>query len=219
MEILQDHFEKDTDGHFPLDDIFSFDIRPYTDIVRFQPDELILEEGMQCRSLLYLLDGRAKLFLTHENGRISLVNYLAAPCFIGEMEMINAQENASGVKAITVCVCYRIDLDRCRERILNDNRFLRYLCMFLGRKALANTDHYSKNQSASLNVRLARFILETERGGYYRERHTETAEYLGVTYRHLLYVLAEFVREGILEKTPAGYRICDADLLRKIIRE
>jgi CRP/FNR family putative post-exponential-phase nitrogen-starvation transcriptional regulator len=35
------------------------------------------------------------------------------------------------------------------------------------------------------------------------------APYLGVTYRHLLYVLAELGKEGILEKTNQGYRIID----------
>ena len=50
----------------------------------------------------------------------------------------------------------------------------------------------------------------------YREQHTEAAEYLGVTYRHLLYVLAEFVKEGILEKTKTGYRIIDMEKLGDI---
>jgi len=40
----------------------------------------------------YLLSGRAKLFLSHENGRISLINFLNAPCFIGEMELLGAHE-------------------------------------------------------------------------------------------------------------------------------
>lgn len=34
----------------------------------------------------------------------------------------------------------------------------------------------------------------------YREKHTEVSEFLGVTYRHLLYVLADFVKRGYLKK-------------------
>lgn len=55
--------------------------------------------------------------------------------------------------------------------------------------------------------------------GYYREPHTEVADYLGVTYRHLLYVLAGFVKEGKLQKTESGYRIADSDGLRELIQE
>ena len=50
----------------------------------------------------------------------------------------------------------------------------------------------------------------------YRERHTEVADFLGVTYRHLLYVLANFVKRGYLKKTEQGYYIQDLIALRKI---
>ena len=42
------------------------------------------------------------------------------------------------------------------------------------------------------------------------------AEFLGVTYRHLLYVLAQFVEDGVLEKTKYGYRITDRERLEDI---
>ena len=42
------------------------------------------------------------------------------------------------------------------------------------------------------------------------------AEYLGVTYRHLLYVIAKFVKSGILEKSEQGYVIKNESALRKI---
>ena len=52
--------------------------------------------------------------------------------------------------------------------------------------------------------------------GYYREPHTEVAEFLGVTYRHLLYVFAQFVKDGILEKTKLGYSIKDEEKLSRL---
>ena len=73
-----------------------------------------------------------------------------------------------------------------------------------------------RNQAYSLKVRFAEFILKMSVNGYYREPHTEVAEFLGVTYRHLLYVLAQFVEEGLLEKTKAGYRIADEERLTEI---
>lgn len=203
-------------NHFPLEDYFDFDIRPFTRIIQFETDELILREGEEPNHLFYLIDGRAKLFLTHDNGRISLVNFISAPCFIGEMELLDAQRFANGVKAITVCTCFAIQSKLCREQILQDTRFLRNLCVFLGKKAISNTDNYARNQSYPLDVRLAFFILNTSNNGYYRERHTEVAEYLGVTYRHLLYVLADFVKKGVVKKTPQGYHIENIKTLREI---
>ncbi|WP_312831899.1 transcriptional regulator YeiL [Sedimentibacter saalensis] len=206
-------------NHFPLSDYFGFDIRPYITVVQFEPEELILQEGEEPEFLYYLIDGRAKLYLSHDNGRISLINFLSAPCFIGEMELIQAQMTSNGVKAITACTCFAIRIMSCKEKLLNDTTFLRYLCVFLGKKALGNTYNYSRNQSYALDVRLAIFILLTATNGYYRERHTEVAEFLGVTYRHLLYVLADFVKSGVLEKTPQGYHIVDAKKLKRIADE
>lgn len=194
--------------------MFSFDIIPYMSVVEFEPDEMIIEEGSCLHDLYYLISGKAKLFLSHDNGRISLINFLNASCFIGEMELLEEGRCANGVKAISLCTCFAIHTDQCREKLLDDTKFLRYLCIFLSKKATDNTNNYSRNQSYSLDVRLADFILNTSVNSIYRERHTEAAEYLGVTYRHLLYVIADFVKKGILIKTNQGYKIADMERLK-----
>ena len=219
MKIIDEYGTlEDYYNHFSLSDYFSFDIRPYTSVVKFDSKEKILHEGENICFLYYLIDGRAKLFLSHENGRISLINFLNAPCFIGEMELLGAQETANGVTAITPCTCYAINIEKCRDKMLNDVKFLRYLCLFLSQKAIGNTYNYSRNQSYPLEVRLANFILLTSCNRIYREKHTEVSEFLGVTYRHLLYVLADFVKRGYLKKTKQGYYIQDLDALRNITK-
>ena len=202
-------------NHFPLSEFFEFDIRPFTTIVTFESGDQILQDGSEPVYLYYMTEGRAKLFLPHEHGRISLINFLDAPCFIGEMELLGAQKYANGVTAMTSCTCYAVRISDCKEKLLNDTRFLRHLCLFLSKKALGNTYNYSTNQSYPLEVRLANFILMTAQNGLYREKHTEAAEFLGVTYRHLLYVLADFVKQGILERTKRGYYIKNEAALRQ----
>lgn len=203
-------------NHFPLEEYFSFDIRPFTRIVQFEPDELIMVEGDEPGCLYYLIDGRVKVFLTQENGRVSLANFLTAPSFIGEMELLDAQQFANGVMALTVCTCFAIQKQYCKEQLLEDTRFLRQIAVYMGKKAIGNTENYLRNLTYPLDVRLADFILQTATSGYYRERHTEVAEYLGVTYRHLLYVLADFVKKGFVKKTTQGYHIENVQALRAI---
>lgn len=178
----------------------------------------MLREGERPSCLYYLIRGRAKLYLTHENGRITLINFLNAPCFIGEMELLDEQRYSDGVKAMTECVCYAIQVSACQELLLSDTKFLRYLSRFLSRKAGGNTANYSRNQTYPLKCRLAAFVLETRQGDMYREQHTEVAEYLGVTYRHLLYVLAQFVKAGLLERWKTGYRIVDQERMQRLAR-
>lgn len=216
--ITQRNRLEEYDKHVSLTDFFSFDIMPYVSVVQFEGEEEILREGSSPTCLYYLFEGRAKLYLSQENGRVSLINFLDAPCFIGEMELLGAQNASNGVTAITPCTCYEIRINECRTKLLEDVKFLRHLCLFLSRKAIGNTYNYTQNQSYPLEVRLANFILMTAHNRYYREKHTEAAEFLGVTYRHLLYVLAGFVKRGLLEKTGTGYYISDIPALQQVAR-
>ena len=83
-----------------LNRFFEFDIRPFTTKAVFESGSHILQEGSEPEHLYYLVKGRAKLFLSHENGRVSLISFLDAPCFIGEIELLGAQAAARGVTAI-----------------------------------------------------------------------------------------------------------------------
>lgn len=204
---------------FPVNDIFCFDILPYIQLIQFNAREFILNEGGTSEYLYYLLDGKAKLYLTHKNGKISIINFIESPCFIGEMELIGAQTESNGVQALTACHCFAISLMYCRDKIMNDIKFLKYMCAFLSRKAINNTSNYAKNQAYPLENRLAAFILLTSNNMLYTEKHTEASEFLGVSYRHLLYVLADFTKRGILHKEGCSYRITDFDSLNKLVSE
>lgn len=214
----QQLIEKAYDNHC-FGDYFGFDIRPYTSLVRFEPEDIILKEGEPPENLYFLFQGRAKLFMSHKNGTIDLINYLKSPCFIGEMELFNHTRPAKGVIALTACECFCIDISLCRDLLLDDAVFLRNVCRLLIDKNMGDVANYSRNQAYPLKVKLASFILMTENAGVYREKHTEAAGHLGVTYRHLLYVMAEFVKAGILEKRDSGYRILDWERLRELAEQ
>ena len=94
-----------------------------------------------------------------------------------------------------------------RPLLLNDTLFLRKLCVTLSHKNYRNIVSLTQNQSFPLVNRLAAFILLSQEGDLYHEKHTQAAEYLGVSYRHLLYVLAQFIHDGLLIKSKKGYLI------------
>lgn len=190
-----------------LGELFSFDIMPYARQQLYHSGDRIFFQGQQTAHLLYLVEGRVKCYVSHENGSVSLSDFASAPCFLGEMELLGVQQTTIAVTALTDCTCWVIDLTACRERILQDAKFLHSLCIYSNEKIVRITTVAAQNQIYPLKNRLATLILKTQRQGFYRERHTEAAAYLGVSYRHLLYVLADFVKSGILEKTPRGYHI------------
>lgn len=166
-------------NRFPLENYFGFDINPYTSFVQYDSEATILEEGEPKEVLYILLEGRVKIYVSHANGKVTLVNFAEGPCFLGEMELLGIRKRCNGVAAITSCACYAVRYSQCKEMLLNDVTFLRALCRFLGERSVANTNRYSHNQSGKLEHRLAAFILLTAYKGVYRERHTEAAAFLG----------------------------------------
>ena len=101
-------------------------------------------------------------------------------------------------------------------QLLADPVFLRALCVASNEKAVRVTAAAVRNQNYPLKNRLATFLLNTQHQGVYREPHAQAAAYLGVSYRHLLSVLAAFQREGLVEKTPEGYHLRDWAGLRAL---
>lgn len=196
--------------------LFGFDIIPYLSIRKFESGDNIIKEGQAVPYLYYLVDGRAKFHLTEENGRISIIRFFTAPSFIGEMELLFDDGRVTEVTALTSCTFYAIDLRKAKTLLLSDPVFLRNLCIYMGRKRQEDTNTFSKTAAYSLENRLASFILMSESNGYYRMPHTEASGYLSVTYRHLLYVIADFVKKGILTKTPQGYRIDNREALENL---
>lgn len=188
---------------------FSAQVAPMTHLVHIAAGDFIVEEGTQPTWLFYLARGRAKLYATLPNGRVSLIDFFGAPCFIGEIELVDAEHGARAVQAIEECWCLTLPMKTVRPQLLNDVTFLRNLCIALSRKNYRNIVSLTQNQSFPLTNRLAAFIMLTQHGDLYQEKHTQAAEYMGVSYRHLLYVMAQFTRDGLLQKQKTGYAIAD----------
>jgi len=214
MHILTGRARSDYLKKYPIDDFFSFDIQPYLEVCQFDKGEWIFQEGSFPDTLYYMLEGKAKLYMTHKNGKVSLIEYL----FMGEIELLNEARYTKGIQTVTKTICYSIT-QSCKEKLLEDALFLRRLCLFLGEKATNMTAKYTQNQAYPLENRLAAFIQLSAEQGIYKEKHTEICEYLGVSYRHLLYVLAQFCEEQIVEKRKTGYHIIDKKRLAQLAQE
>ncbi|MFJ8103571.1 transcriptional regulator YeiL [Lysinibacillus sp. NPDC096212] len=203
---------------YPIDDFFSFDINPFLEVCKFDKGEWIFQEGSFPDTLYYMIEGKAKIYMTHKNGKVSLIEYPEPPRFMGEIELLNEARYTKGIQTVTETICFSIT-QSCKEKLLTDVLFLRKLCVFLGEKSTKMTSKYTQNQAYPLENRLAAFIQLSSDQGIYKEKHTEICEYLGVSYRHLLYVLAQFCEEKILEKRKNAYHIMNEKRLSELAQE
>lgn len=187
--------------------LFSFPVGEFMEVHEYQRDEWLIHEGMRPHFLFYVVEGKAKIYVTHQNGKVSLINFINANDFIGEMELLNDIYYTKGIQASTKTICFALPYHRYRKQLLEDAKFLRELTKFLSEKATHMAKRYSQSLAFPLEHRLADFILQTADQGIYREKHVTVCDYLGVSYRHLLHVLTQFCDKGYLQKVGRNYLI------------
>lgn len=187
--------------------LFSFPVEAFLEVHEYQRDEWIIQEGMRPDFLFYVMEGKAKIYVTHQNGKVSLINFVNANDYIGEMELLNDVYYTKGIQASTKTICFAISFHRYRPQLLDDAKFLRELTKFLSVKATQMAAKYSQSLAFPLENRLADFILQTADKGIYKEKHVTVCDYLGVSYRHLLHVLTQFCEKNYLQKEGRNYQI------------
>jgi len=217
--IQNDDLKRQFIAEWGYDQQFSFDVAQAAQLYLFPAKSIIVRAPDRPRDLLYLVKGKTKLYDTLANGKVALIDFFTPPCFIGEMELLDPESPSFTVQAIEDCWCLALPMATYREQLLRDTTFLRRVCQYLGRKHTRNIKTFSQNQAFTLSQRLAGFILLTANNDVYEEKHTQVAQYLGVSYRHLLYVLADFVKQGVLEKVGHHYLVQRPDVLVRLARE
>ncbi|AKO94872.1 XRE family transcriptional regulator [Priestia filamentosa] len=188
-------------------DLFSFPVEEFIEIQEYQRDEWIIKEGMRPDFLFYVIEGKAKIYVTHQNGKVSLINFINTNDYIGEMELLHEVYYTKGIQASTKTVCFALPIQRYRTCLLENTKFLCELAKFLSVKATHMAANYSQSLAFPLENRLADFILQTADEGVYKEKHVTICDYLGVSYRHLLHVLTQFCDKGYLQKEGRYYQI------------
>lgn len=184
---------------------FSEELLAKAELFVYEKNDYIVRLDQKVEHLFFLLEGRAKIYKIHENGKRSLLQFLGTGDFIGELTLLDVEEQVKDVQAIDRCLCLAFPYTTAQTELLNDNHFLRMISKYLGRKVLLRVEHFSNNQNYELKYRLAAYMLQTEVDGIYHEKQTETAEFLGVSYRHLMYTLNEFVENELVEKQGKTY--------------
>lgn len=200
----------------PIHQLFSFDIIPFLEVHQFKQGEFIFQELSKPDYLYYVIEGRAKIYMTQENGKVTLINFIGEGAFIGELELLQNSFFSKGVQTSTELTCFAIPVQAIHEKVRVDAHFLRLLCAYLSHKASMHSSRFAQGLSFPLENRLAEFILLSSNEGVYKEKHTEVCEFLGVTYRHLLFVLAQFVEDGLLKKDGRKYVIHNEGELSKM---
>lgn len=188
--------------------LFTAEILANSSIQYIEAKEYIHRQGDEMTDLFYIVSGSAKILKTETNGKRTLIQFLAPHDFIGELAFIEAEvskEETKDVQARTPVICLAIPMSYAKSVLAKDPVFLQKIGQYIGRKLISRMEHFSVNQNFELRDRLAEFLWHNTVDSYVVEKNSEIAEYLGVSYRHLIYTLKEFRQLGFLDKEDSMY--------------
>ncbi len=207
---------------YGLDRLLSPDLVPALRPVLGAPGALMLRAGDPVRDLLFLVDGRVKVYATMENGQ----NLLAAFCkpfeVFGEMELFSLPRTTLNVEAVTETTCLALPLARLKKAADRNGPLFLYLCGRLGTKLASRIVTASINLRYPVENRLASYLLAStdERGlDGGTDNLGELADFLGTSYRQLGRVVRRFRARGILALARGKIRVTDREKLIPLARD
>lgn len=218
-KLLNQYIEK-----YNMNEIFSKDIKPYTELFLFSKGDHICREGENLSHLFFLVEGKAKVYSSLSNGKTILICFYNSGNIIGDVEFMKLEPANSNFQVIEDSYCIAISLQRVREYLLDDIKFMRFMCESLSQKLIRLSKNSSINLLYPLENRLASYILDTGastdingvRVIIFNENLTEIANLLGTSYRHLLRTLKIFCKNGILKKKNTYFEVIDLNRLKNL---
>lgn len=187
-------------------------------LLSFEKNEPLVRQGEPLKHLYLLLSGKARIVKNEANGKRLILQFLETGDLIGELTLVDAEEETKDVIAMGTVTCLALPLPLVREYYKSEGHLARYLARYIGEKLLKRMEHFSNAQTFELKYRLAALLLEVAVQGRYEENNGQIADYLGVSYRHLMHTLKWLREQGYIEKCPRGYQL-KVERLQTLVKE
>ena len=168
----------------PYTDYFRENLHAYTQILEYEPGEVIVRQDAPPSSLYLMLTGRCCVRVLLANGKSVILRTLKAPCLIGEMELIR-EVSSFTVQTLEKCRMLAVPLRECKSYLLKDAYFLRRLCSDLILKERVEAFTLLHSFAYPLENRLARFILDNRQEKYFCIKKVLIAESLEIGRAHV----------------------------------
>lgn len=180
----------------------------------FAKDDNIYKINSKVNFCYLILSGIVKIYIDHDNGRRSILDFAGCNDWLGELSLFCNEADIKENRVLQEVKCLEFDLKSLRTLCKEDASVSFYFASYISNKLLSRSFRMSESLNYALNKKLATFILQYQQNGRYEIPHTDVAEYLNVSYRHVLYVMKQFRDLGILEKDNGkGFTITDFDKL------
>jgi len=215
--LLKRYIEK-----FELDIIDDLGIKNQLELVAFEKNEYIYQMSEPVDYFYFFVKGKAKVYITMENGKRLLLRFYRPLMVIGDLEFASNGSNhaSTNIKTLSKVHCIRVPINSLRKKYSNDAQFVKFINKSLAEKLESLSISSSINLLYPLENRLASYLMYLYSGQAEKEifidQLRDIAELLGTSYRHLLRIFKLFSNRGFIRREKNKITIIDEDALQAL---
>lgn len=212
LQLLEEKMEEYSIKEiFPNDKEYPFTLQYYV------PGEIILHEGAKIKSLLFLVEGKARVTSSIATGKSLLLRFIHPFSIVGDIELIRDIPVQSQIQAVDECLLIGLSFDYIQRYELENPKLLHTLLEHVSYKLQTCTTASRVNLLATVENKFASYLISTisskPKNNFAFELKTdnvkEIANLLGTTYRHLNRVIHTLVEDNVIVRSKDSIQIID----------
>ncbi|WP_142952534.1 Crp/Fnr family transcriptional regulator [Bacillus wiedmannii] len=208
-------------------EIFSEIDTAYFQVNHFEKGELICNIDVAMDRLYFVVKGKVKVYTITPEGKKLILRFINPLAVVGDIELIQNSKAHNVVEACSDVIAISISHAVIRNKLLHDPIFMNFLLENIANTLKISTRFTALNLLYPVEVRVASYLLSIStdsNGNMYKKDLDATsissiADFIGVSYRHVIRVLQKFYKEKLIEKRNGVIVIKDFFKMKEVAKD
>ncbi|MED2181785.1 Crp/Fnr family transcriptional regulator [Bacillus wiedmannii] len=208
-------------------EIFSEIDTAYFQVYHFEKGELICNIDDAMDRLYFVVKGKVKVYTITPEGKKLILRFINPLAVVGDIELIQNSKAHNVVEACSDVIAISISHAVIRNKLLHDPIFMNFLLENIANTLKISTRFTALNLLYPVEVRVASYLLSIStdsNGNMYKKDLDATsissiADFIGVSYRHVIRVLQKFYKEKLIEKRNGVIVIKDFFKMKEVAKD
>ncbi|MCU5100644.1 cyclic nucleotide-binding domain-containing protein [Bacillus cereus] len=204
-------------------EIFSEIDTVYFQLNYFEKGELICNIDDEMDRLYFVVKGKVKVYTITSEGKKLILRFINPLAIVGDIELIQNSKAHNVVEAIAISISNTV----IRNKLLHDPIFMKFLLENIANTLKISTRFTALNLLYPVEVRVASYLLSIStdsNGNMYKgdldtTSVTSIADFIGVSYRHVIRVLQRFYNDKLIEKSNGVIVIKDFSRMKEVAKD
>lgn len=181
--------------------------------------EFICKQEEALENLYFLVSGKIKIIRALPNGKEHILGIREDVCILGEIELMADKPFVSSVAVIQKSHVLVLPVKRLKNQLMNDSSFLHTVSTWMANELYQSDIERISTALCSVKEQLAVHLLLLNTIEDFSLDCGILADTFGTSYRHLLRVLNQFIKEGVVKRQNHKYTILDRKKLEAYVTD